>query len=187
MTDRRGTDSTAVSIVVPAYNEGPILSSTLEQLTSHFPTGEVIVVSDGSTDDTVAVARAFHPAVRVIEYSPNRGKGHAVCTGMLAAAGETMIFTDADLPFGVDGVQRLLDVFEERPCVDVVIAEKTGLYRGPLYRAARGVVRIGVRWMLGLDRMDTQAGLKGFRRRVAQVVFSPVSYTHLTLPTIYSV
>lgn len=171
MTERGETDSTKVSIIVPAYNEGSTLSSTLEQLTLRFPDSEVIVVSDGSTDDTAAVARAFQPAVKVIEYSPNRGKGRAVCTGMLAATGEILIFTDADLPFGADGVSRLLDVFEARPSVDVVIAEKTGLYRGPLYRAARAVVRLGVRWSLGLDQTDTQAGLKGFRRRAAQVVF----------------
>lgn len=171
MTGRGETDSTKVSIIVPAYNEGTILSSTLEQLTVRFPNSEVIVVDDGSTDDTAAVARAFRPAVKVIQYSPNRGKGRAVSTGMLAATGDIVIFTDADLPFGAAGVSRLLDVFEARPSVDVVIAEKTGLYRGPLYRAARGVVRLGVRWSLGLSQTDTQAGLKGFRRRAAQVVF----------------
>lgn len=171
MTGGRETDPTAVSIVVPAFNEASILSSTLEQLTARFPASEIIVVSDGSVDDTAAVARSFHPAVSLIEYSPNRGKGRAVCTGMLAASGEILIFTDADLPFGVDGVQRLLDVFRAQQSVDIVIAEKTGLYRGPFYRAARAVVRFGVRWSLDLDHADTQAGLKGFRRRAAQVVF----------------
>lgn len=171
MTVGRETDSIGVSIVIPAFNEGSILSSTLTQLTARFPTSEIIVVSDGSVDDTAAVARSFRPAVSLIEYSPNRGKGHAVGTGMLAASGEILIFTDADLPFGVAGVQRLLDVFDAQPSVGIVIAEKTGVYRGHLYRAARGAVRIGVRWLLGLDHVDTQAGLKGFRRRVAQVVF----------------
>ena len=61
MTERGETDSTKVSIIVPAYNEGSILASTLEQLTVRFPSSEVIVVDDGSTDDTAAVARAFDP------------------------------------------------------------------------------------------------------------------------------
>ena len=172
MIDRRATTPIVVSIVVPAFNEGQILPFVLEQLTTRFPDFEVLVVSDGSTDDTAAVAREFHPAVKVIDYSPNRGKGRAVRTGMLAASGETVIFTDADLPFGTDGIERLFAVFRDQPTVDVVIAEKTGQYRGLPYRAARAVVRIGVRWSLGLDQIDTQAGLKGFRRRAAEVIFS---------------
>jgi dolichyl-phosphate beta-glucosyltransferase len=162
----------AVSLVVPAYNEGAILASVLSQLVESFPTAEILVVSDGSTDDTADVARSFAPSVDVIEYRPNRGKGCAVRTGMLSAGGDTLVFTDADLPFGTDGVARLLELLETRPEVDIAIAEKTGAYRDPLYRAARGVVRLGVRWSLGLDQPDTQAGLKGFRRRAAQVIFS---------------
>jgi dolichyl-phosphate beta-glucosyltransferase len=164
--------SVPVSIVVPAYNEAATIAPILMELRDRFPEAEVVVVTDGCTDETASVARACAPGVSVIEYAANKGKGHAVRTGMLAAHGVILLFTDADLPFGTGGVAKVLQVLETRPEVDIAIAEKTGAYRDPLYRAARGVVRLGVRWSLGLDQPDTQAGLKGFRRRAAQVIFS---------------
>lgn len=162
----------ALSIVVPAFNEGAIIESTLSQLAARFPQAEIVLVSDGCTDETCAIARAFAASVTLVEYRPNRGKGHAIRQGVLAARGEVVVFTDADLPFGTIGVERLLEEFECRPDADVVIAQKTGAYRSRSYRAARAVVRLAARWALGLDHEDTQAGLKGFRREAARVIFS---------------
>lgn len=170
--EARAADHVSVSIVVPAYNEGAIIEGSLSQLTTRFPEAEILVVSDGSTDDTRAIARSFAACVRLLEYRPNQGKGHAIRTGVLAARGEVVVFTDADLPFGTAGVERLLEEFERRPDADAIIAEKTGAYRGRSYRAARAVVRLAVRWALGLHHEDTQAGLKGFRREAARVIFS---------------
>lgn len=168
----RPASRVALSIVVPAYNEGAIIESTLSQLAARFPQAEIVLVSDGCTDETCAIARAFATSVTLVEYRPNRGKGYAIRRGVLAARGEVVVFTDADLPFGTVGVERLLEEFERRPDADVVIAQKTGAYRSRSYRAARAVVRLAVRWALGLDHEDTQAGLKGFRREAARVIFS---------------
>ena len=84
-----------MSVVIPAYNEqdriGPTLQHTAEYLEAQSYTWEMLVVSDGSSDETAAVAEQFaanRPEVRVIAYEPNRGKGYAVRTGMLAASGE---------------------------------------------------------------------------------------------------
>jgi glycosyltransferase involved in cell wall biosynthesis len=162
----------SLSIVVPAYNEGAIIESTLTQLVARFPEAEILLVSDGCTDDTCAIARSFGRHVKLVEYRPNRGKGHAIRRGVLTARGEVVVFTDADLPFGTVGVECLLEEFERQPDADAVIAEKTGAYRSRSYRAARAVVRLAVRWALGLDHEDTQAGLKGFRREAARVIFS---------------
>lgn len=170
--DPRAPASVGLSIVVPAYNEGAVVESTLARLSSAFPEAEIVVVSDGCTDDTCAIARSFAAGVRLLEYSPNRGKGYAIRTGVLDARGDLVVFTDADLPFDVTGVARLVDEFERRPDVDAVIAEKTGAYRSRGYRAARAAVRLAVRWALGLRFVDTQAGLKGFRREAARVIFS---------------
>ncbi len=170
--DRWATDRVSVSIVVPAYNEGAIVRDTLSRLTTQFPEAEILVVSDGCVDDTCAIVRSFSEHATLLEYAPNRGKGYAIRTGVLAAHGEVVLFTDADLPFGTAGIERLLEEFERRPDADVVIAEKTGAYRSRGYRAARSGVRLGVRWLLGLDQGDTQAGLKGFRRRAARVIFT---------------
>ena len=92
---------TVLSIVVPSYNEELRLGSTLDEITEFIAARsgetEVIVVDDGSQDDTAGVAMASScPNLRVIRSEENRGKGHAVRTGMLAAEGELRLFTDAD-------------------------------------------------------------------------------------------
>jgi len=161
-----------ISIVVPAFNEGAILRGTLEQIVAAFPDAEVIVVDDGSSDDTAEVARSFAPAVAVLSRESNVGKGYAVRVGMLAAEGHIVLFTDADLPFGVAGIERLVRLLDEHPEVDAAIARKIGAYRGLSYRAARAVVRAGVRRSLRIVHEDTQAGLKGFRRKAAHAIFS---------------
>lgn len=166
------TEPIRVSIVVPAYNEGAILRDTLSQLTARFPDAEILVVSDGSTDDTCVVMRSCAAGVRLLEYTPNRGKGYAIRVGVSAARGDVVVFSDADLPFGTAGVERLLKEFDLRPEADVIITEKTGAYRSAAYRGARAAVRLVVRGLLGLDQGDTQAGLKGFRRDAARVIFS---------------
>ncbi len=161
-----------LSIVVPAFNEGAILRGTLEQIVGAFPEAEVIVVDDGSSDDTAEVADSFAPAVAMLRQESNVGKGHAVRVGMRAAEGDIVLFTDADLPFGVAGIERLVRLLDQRPAVDVAIARKIGAYRGLTYRAARAVVRAGVRRWLRIAHEDTQAGLKGFRREAAHAIFS---------------
>jgi dolichyl-phosphate beta-glucosyltransferase len=92
---------TSLSIIVPAYNEakrlGPTLTEILEFASARPGETEVIVVDDGSTDATSEVGRTIGgDAVRVIRTPANQGKGHAVRAGMLAAAGERRLFTDAD-------------------------------------------------------------------------------------------
>ncbi len=90
----------SISIVVPAYNEARRLPSTLDTLTRYveahrFGFAEILVVDDGSTDDTAAVAG--RPGVRLLRNPGNRGKGYSVRHGMLEARGEWILFTDADL------------------------------------------------------------------------------------------
>jgi dolichyl-phosphate beta-glucosyltransferase len=163
---------TTLSIIVPAFNEAAILDDTLSRLVEAFPDTEIILVSDGSGDSTEEVAGRFAPAVRFLSYQPNRGKGYAIRMGMLAARGDTLVFTDADLPFGVEGVRDVIDQLGPDSGWDVVIAQKTRLSRGSLYRAARWAVRLLIRAVDGLDLPDTQAGLKGFTRAAARRIFT---------------
>jgi len=91
---------TALSIIIPAYNEELRIGSTLDSISEFVATRsdvEVIVVDDGSQDGTANVAAGSScPGIRVIRTETNKGKGHAVKTGMLAATGDYRLFTDAD-------------------------------------------------------------------------------------------
>lgn len=169
--------TTALTVLLPCYNEAERLPGTLRALLAHlsgFPGQvEVLVVDDGSTDATVMVAEAVAAGdrrVRVLSYHPNRGKGYAVRTGMLAAEGELIVFTDADGSYGPGQLDRIVGALGEAP---VAIGTRTGGTSGPVARrAASRAFNLAIRGALGLPFGDTQSGLKGFRRSAARQIFS---------------
>jgi dolichyl-phosphate beta-glucosyltransferase len=165
-----------VTIVVPAFNEAPTLETTLVKLLEGFPTYEILLVNDGSTDDTAAVSRelaARYGGERLAyaEYRPNRGKGYAVRVGMLSGRGDILVFTDADLPFGTSGVRLIVDRLRTNTALDLAIAFKVKVTRSPAYRGARVLARALIALLTGLRYPDTQAGLKGFTRSAARRIF----------------
>ena len=113
--------SASLSIVVPAYNEAARLDQSLPAILDYLnktnPAAELIVVDDGSDDDTVAVAKqAFAEArtinARVITYQPNRGKGYAVRCGLLACQAPIALFSDADLSTPITETPKLIEPIE---------------------------------------------------------------------------
>ena len=169
--------TTALTVALPCYNEAERLPGTLRTLLAHLSgtSGqvEVLVVDDGSTDATVMVADAVAAVdrrVRVLSYQPNRGKGFAVRTGMLAAEGELIVFTDADGSYGPSELDRIVGALDEAP---VAIGTRASGTSGPVARrAASRVFNLAIRGSLGLPFGDTQSGLKGFRRAAARQIFS---------------
>src|SRR5215216_3556085 len=167
----------ALTVILPCYNEAERLPGTLQALLAHLSAApgavEVLVVDDGSTDATVNVAEAVAAAdrrVRVLSYGPNRGKGFAVRTGMLAAQGERLVFTDADGSYQPSDLDRIVAALDRAP---VAIGSRAGDASGPVARrAASRVFNLAIRGALGLPFGDTQSGLKGFRRAAAQQIFS---------------
>jgi dolichyl-phosphate beta-glucosyltransferase len=169
--------TTALTVVLPCYNEAERLPGTLaaylRQLSWAPGQVEVLVVDDGSTDATRAVAEAAaaaDPRVRMLGHRPNRGKGFAVRAGMLAARGDLVVFADADGSYGPDDLRRVVEALAEAP---VAIGARTESTTASLVRqaASRGF-NLAIRSVLGLPFQDTQSGLKGFRRAAALAIFS---------------
>ena len=102
------------SIILPAYNERARIAGTLDRILAHATqcgwNAEVIVVNDGSTDDTAEIVRqraGEHPALRLLENPGNRGKGYSVRNGMLRARGDILLFSDADLSSPIEEADKL--------------------------------------------------------------------------------
>jgi dolichyl-phosphate beta-glucosyltransferase len=169
--------TTALTVILPCYNEAERLPETLRALLAYLSgipgQVEVLVVDDGSTDATVMAAdavAAVDQRVRVLSYQPNRGKGFAVRTGMLAAEGELIVFTDADGSYGPSDLDRIVRALGEAPVA--IGARTSGTSRQVARRTASRVFNLAIRGSLGLPFGDTQSGLKGFRRAAARQIFS---------------
>ncbi len=170
-----------VSLVIPAYNEAEVIAAAVREaeafLAAVFSDPELIIVNDGSTDSTAetALKAAERSFTRVIGYEDNRGKGAAVRTGMLAAGGDYVFFTDADRAYGFEPMRRAMDIFEETGA-DAVIGTRSGTENGYggypfLRRTASRVFSAVTRLAAGMS-YDTQCGFKGFTAEAARRVFT---------------
>ncbi len=168
-----------LTVVLPAYNERARIADTVgaigETLVPVLAEDdfEILVVDDGSGDDTVEIAE--RAGARVVRQPTNQGKGAAVRRGVLEAQGRTVVFTDADLAYRP---QLLLAVLEEvEQGWDMVVGSRRHEHTNVLVRArklrelgGRMVNRLTHLVLLGHFR-DTQCGLKGFQADIARVVF----------------
>ena len=179
----KDVSTTDLSIVIPAYNESACLRgavlAALGYLDDRDLDGEVIVVNDGSTDDTGEIAEALadeHPRVRAEGYERNRGKGHAVRHGVGHARGEVIVFLDADMATPVGEIDRVLPAIDagaemvvgtrQHPDAEIEHAQP------PMRRFMGGAFRSLARTMLGLRASDITCGFKAFTRDTADRVFA---------------
>ena len=168
--------------MIPAYNECARIESTLERVMACVNErgwdAEVLVVNDGSTDETAAIVERWmvkHPQLRLVQNPGNKGKGYSVRNGLLQAAGEIVMFTDADLSSPMEEAELLIAAIDNG--ADVAIgsrwldATKQTAHQ-PLYRRFFGrCFNALTRTMMGLPFKDTQCGFKAFRWSAAQVIF----------------
>lgn len=169
-----------LSVVLPSYNEETRVGGTLSILKDYFETqdyaAEVIVVSDGSSDHTVAVVEEQHPWVRVIVYEHNRGKGYATKIGLTEAKGEFILVSDADGSTPINDVEKMWPKLESG--CDIVIGsralhESDIEIRQPLYRQSMGRIYNVILRLLGLTPFkDTQCGFKIFRKSAMDPVLA---------------
>lgn len=191
-----------ISVIVPAYNESERISNTLleidryltsqkfKELAADYNTDEnikgyeIIVVDDGSSDNTVEIVRNFRGIIKnlkIIANDKNRGKGYAVRRGMLGAKGKFRVFTDADNSTSVDHLERLLSYFQGRGIdgikYSVVIGSRAIkgariAVRQPFYKEILGklgnkFIQIAAVWGI----FDTQCGFKGLEEKAARAIF----------------
>ena len=170
------------SIVIPAFNERARIPATMRSVVECVRvrgwSAEVIVVNDGSTDETAALVREFaahSPEVRLLENPTNRGKGYSVRSGILHALGDVVMFTDADLSSPIEEAQRLFDAIAAGADIAIGsrwLATSRQTHRQPLYRQIFGrVFNALTRAIMRLPFADTQCGFKAFTRSAAQTVF----------------
>jgi dolichyl-phosphate beta-glucosyltransferase len=174
--------SPTYSIVIPAYNESARLGATLEKVLAYVRAqqweAEIIVVNDGSRDDTADIARTFaakDPMLRLVENPGNRGKGYSVRNGMLHAQGGVVLFSDADLSSPIEEAPKLFQALEAG--ADIAIGSRwlraeTQTQRQPVYRQLFGrIFNLLLRLTLGLHFADTQCGFKAFKRLAVEAIF----------------
>jgi len=170
------------SIIIPAYNESSRIRPTLDEVLRYVDErkwdAEILVVDDGSRDDTAAIVREYsgaHSHVLLIENPGNRGKGYSVRNGMLHARGDICLFTDADLSSPITEAPKLFDAISAG--ADIAIGSRwlrsdLQTERQPLYRQLFGrIYNLVLRVFLSLNFVDTQCGFKAFRREAAQRIF----------------
>ncbi len=170
------------SIVIPAYNEAHRLRTSLEHVLDYVGAqrwrAEILVVNDGSSDDTAEVVREFsrrNAIVRLIENPGNRGKGYSVRNGMLNAAGDILLFSDADFSSPIEEAPKLFAAIEAGANVAIGsrwLQPELQTHRQPWKRQVFGrIFNLLLRVILGLHFKDTQCGFKAFDRRSARSLF----------------
>ena len=168
-----------ISLVVPAYNEEKLIVSSLKNILTYMIKNkynfEVIVVDDGSKDKTKEKVRSIKDKhVKLLSYKPNKGKGHAVKIGMLAAKGDLLLFLDADLSTPIEEIEKFIPLTKN---YDVVIAsralkESQIKVHQPFYREIIGKVFNKMVQLLAVWGIkDTQCGFKMFTKKAANIIF----------------
>ena len=171
-----------ISVIVPAFNERSGVASSLREIANALDgcAYEIILVDDGSTDDTWAQARQIeseNSRVRVVHYVPNHGKGYALKQGVAHSTGALVAFLDADSDLHPQQLLTFIAALE-RAQADVVIGSKLHPESKLEYPMARRLVSRGyffmVHFLFGLPIHDTQTGIKLFRREVLEQVLPNV-------------
>lgn len=172
-----------ISLIIPFYNCASTAESTLfavSRFISNYDKEqiEMIAVNDGSTDNTLSVLKSYEgEKIKVVSYKENKGKGGAIKSGVFAASGDKIIFTDADLAYGLSPIEPCAKALEEYDIAagsrrsDKEILKSYGFLRNFSSR----IFSVVCEFLLHLDINDTQCGFKGYRADAARKLFSKLT------------
>ena len=171
-----------ISICVPMYNESSIIGSTAktlyEYMTAHYNDNfEIIFSNDGSRDNCADIVKNLDlPNVKVVGYEKNQGKGCAVRHAVLSSVGNVVIFTDADLAYGVDVIEQAVDKLHKNE-YSIVVASRAlhpNGYEGYTFirkLASKTYIKI-LNTLCGIKISDAQCGFKAFKGDIGREIFS---------------
>lgn len=183
--EEKSGNSPFLSIIIPAYNEEKRIGHSLGKIIAYLQQknlkAEIIVIDDGSTDQTPIISReilANHPLSRVISFPENRGKGAAVKEGMLRANGNFILYTDADLSTPLDEVEKFLPILQKdydlaiasRALPESEIRKRQSWLRENFGKTFNCLVRLFFPELK--DIKDTQCGFKLLKQTAAREIFS---------------
>ncbi len=183
VTKRPNLPFPKISVIIPVFNQQKKVSNSIEKIKqvveSAFSDYELIVVNDGSTDNTLTILRNItdtNPHIRILSYTPNRGKGHAVKQGVLHSHGEAVIFLDGDLDISPDSIK---DYVERLTTSDLVIASKRHPESSVSIPTSRAFLsrafNLFIRVVTGIPQKDTQAGFKVGNGEIMRTIFRNIS------------
>lgn len=171
-----------ISVCIPMYNESSIIAQTAKQVSEYMSKNfkedyEIIFADDGSKDGSADIVKALDlPCVRVVGYSENQGKGCAVRHCVLASIGDVVIFTDADLAYGLDLIADAVKILEKGE-MDMLVASRAKHPEG--YEGYTFIRKIASKTYLGVLNLfggikvsDAQCGFKAFSGDVGRKIFS---------------
>lgn len=178
------------SIIIPAYNEEAGIAHTLDSLCQeeYFRDAEIIVINDGSTDQTRQVVSDFKQ-VKLIEHIFNRGYGSAICTGVRAASGDYIVWFDSDGQHQVADLIRICrKLVEEQLEYCIGVRDETS-YQDPDRKLGKWLLKQAVNFSVGRSVPDFNSGLRGFRRDIlhAYLHLLPKGFGASTLTTLLMV
>ena len=160
-----------LSIIIPSYQKGKWIINTIKSLLEHFPQAEIIIINDGSKDDTKEIKDIFGNKIVYLENEINRGKGYSLRRGFENAKGKYLIFTDADLPFDIQYIDKVYQELKRKG--SIVIGYREKFYNDRFYKKLlRPFLYLILRILFGFKHRDTQCGLKGFAREKGKKLFS---------------
>ncbi len=171
-----------VSVIIPAYNEEQRIRRTvvaieacMQETLDNF---EILVVNDGSSDRTRDVVKSMEDGrIKLLSYEKNKGKGGAVKFGVEHAAGDYIVFTDADLPYPPEKISEAVSMLKSG--ADLVLGKRVHVENGgkyPWYRTLMSkVFGLWVKLVLGIREKDTQCGFKAFTKEAAKNIFKKVT------------